>query len=141
MKFIRYKQTWRVRNARSGEDFCLERLALAKSYRVAAICAALGCSQRTLYSVFRRDIGLPPKTWLNLERMVVARRKLEGGKTIEQVSNDLGFLSVSSFRRGFVKAYQISPAQLLRTRIVFDPSRPLPRKNKSSGGNTPQRVA
>jgi AraC-like DNA-binding protein len=115
-----------VVEAFSGRSYCLEKLALAKGYRVADVCEALGCSQRYLYSVFMRDIGLPPKTWMNLERMVVARRKLEGGKTVEEVAIDLGFLSVEAFRRKFMDVYRISPGRFLRNRRVFDPSSPLP---------------
>mgnify|MGYP000214483834 CR=1 FL=1 len=69
-----------------------------------------------------RDIGLPPKTWMNHERMVVARRKLEGGKSIEDVASDLGFGSVDSFRRMFYNAHQVSPQGFLRERKVFNPS-------------------
>jgi len=102
-------------------DCCLERLVLSKSYRVFEVCATLGCSQRTFYSIFVRDIGLPPKTWMNYERMVVARRKLEGGKTIEQVARDLGFLSTDSFRRKFFRVHRVSPMRFVRERKVFDP--------------------
>ena len=125
MRFIRSRQTWQVDEAFSGESFCLEELALRESYRVSGLCEALACSERHLYAVFLRDIGLPPKTWMNLERMVVARRKLEGGKTVEQVAVDLGFMSVAAFRRRFYKVYRISPGRFLRGRRVFDPLNPL----------------
>jgi len=115
-----------VVEAFSGKIYCLEKLALSKSYRVTGVCAALGCSERYLYSVFIRDIGLPPKTWMNLERMVVARRKLEGGKTVEQVASDLGFMSVEAFRRKFHSVYRVSPGRFLRNRRVFDPNSPIP---------------
>lgn len=126
MRFIRSKQTWRVVQAFSGKSYCLEKLALSKSYRVADVCTALGCSQRYLYGVFVRDIGLPPKTWMNLERMVVARRKLEGGKSVEEVARDLGFLSVETFRRKFYNVYRVSPVRFLRNLRIFDPSKPIP---------------
>ncbi len=125
MKFIRYKQTWRVVGAYSGVECCLERLALSKSYRVSEVCAALGGSQRRMYAVFMRDIGLPPKTWMNYERMVVARRKLEGGIAIEQVAKDLGFLSEDAFRNCFFKTYRVSPQSFVRNRRIFDPSSPV----------------
>lgn len=131
MRFIRSKQTWRVVEAFSGKSYCLENLALAKSYRVVGVCTALGCSERYLYSVFVRDIGLPPKTWMNLERMVVARRKLEGGISVGQVAQDLGFLSVEAFRRKFYHVYRVSPGRFVRNRRVFDPNMPLPEKPKS----------
>lgn len=80
--------------------------------------------------MFMRDIGLPPKTWMNLERMVVARRKLEGGIRVEQVAHDLGFLSVEAFRRKFYHVYRVSPGRFLKNRRVFDPSNPLPQEGK-----------
>lgn len=124
MRFIRSNQTWLVVETFSGESHCLEHLALSKSYRVTGVCAFLGCSERYLYAVFVRDIGLPPKTWMNLERMVVARRKLEGGIPVEQVASDLGFLSVESFRRRFYTVYRVSPGRYLKSRRIFDPSNP-----------------
>ena len=128
MKFIRSKLTWIAVETFSGEVYCLERLALSKCYRVADVCAALGCSQRYLHAAFLRDIGLPPKTWMNLERMVVARRMLDGGKSIEQVASDLGFMSLEAFRKRFYKMYRLSPGRYVRSRRIFDPSKPLPRK-------------
>lgn len=124
VRFIRSKQTWRVVESFLGTDYCLEILALSKGYRVADVCTALGCSQRYLYTVFLRDIGLPPKTWMNLECMVVAKRKLEGGKSIEQVARDLGFLSVEAFGRKFHKVYRITPSRFLKSRRFFDPAKP-----------------
>ena len=123
MRIIRSNQTWRVVESFSGVNHCLERLALHKGYRVADVCAALGCSSRYLHTAFVRDIGLPPKHWMKLERMVVARRKLEGGKSPEEVARDLGFLSMHTFTRQFQKFYQTTPAQFVNARRVFDPSK------------------
>jgi AraC-like DNA-binding protein len=111
-----------VVEAFSGVECRLEELALQKCYRVSAICAVLGCSERHLYAVFLRDIGLPPKTWMNMERMVVARRKLKGGKTEAEIAADLGFLSIQSFRRGFSRVYRVSPKNFLKSCRLFDPS-------------------
>ena len=126
VRFIRSNQTWQVVETIAGEHYCLERLAYQKHYRVSGVCGALGCSHRTLYATFMRDIGLPPKTWMNLERMVVARRKLEGGEIVSKVARDLGFLSIEAFRRKFVEVYRISPGRFVRNRRVFDPMNPLP---------------
>lgn len=120
LKIIRSNQTWRVVESFSGENYCLERLALRKAYRVAEVCRALGCSSRYLYNLFVRDIGLSPKHWMNLERMVVARRKLEGGKSPEEVARDLGFMSVHTFGRQFQRFYQTTPELFLRNRKTFD---------------------
>jgi len=71
--------------------------------------------------MFMRDIGLPPKHWMSLERMVVARRKLEGGLTPHEVARDLGFLSLLTFRRQFHKFYQIYPEKFVKSGKFFDP--------------------
>jgi AraC-like DNA-binding protein len=102
---------------------CLERLSFRKGYRVADVCSALGCSSRYLHTLFVRDIGLPPKRWMNLERMVVARRKLEGGKHPEVVCKEMGFMSTNTFCRQFIKYYQITPVQFQNQRRIFDPVR------------------
>ena len=80
MKIIRSPQGWRVTDM-SSYDFHLEVLAHRGGYRVDALCEALGCSQRHLYTVFTRDIGLTPKEWLGQQRMVIARHKLAGGRS------------------------------------------------------------
>lgn len=120
LRIIRSNQTWRVVEAFNGTSHCLERLAFRKGYRVADVCAALGCSSRYLHTLFVRDIGLPPKHWMNLERMVVARRKLHGGKLPEEVARDLGFMSVHTFKRQFEKFYNTTPAMFLRSRQIFN---------------------
>lgn len=126
MRFIRYKQAWHAIETFSGESYCLEEIAYNSGYNVAGVCDALGCSERYLYAAFVRDIGLSPKTWMNLERMVVARRKLEGGKSIEETADDLGFKSLEAFGRTFYHMFRVSPLRYVKSRIIFDPSKPLP---------------
>ena len=87
---------------------------------MADVCAALGCSSRYLHTLFVRDIGLPPKHWMNLERMVVARRMLRGGKSPDEVARDLGFMSVHTFKRQFEKFYNMTPAAFQSSARVFD---------------------
>lgn len=113
-------QTWKVVGTFSGSTFCLERLAYTKGYRVSDICKAIGCGQRQLYTVFMRDIGLPPRHWLDLERMVVARRKLEGGKPISEVAFEMGYSSVIAFSRRFERVYGFAPGRFVKRRWVFE---------------------
>lgn len=105
---------------------------MCKSYRVAELCQELGCSQRYLHTMFMRDIGLPPKHWMLLERMVVARRKLEGGLTPKDVAADLGYLSIPTFRRQFQRFYQMAPEKFVKNRKIFDPHRRLLRKDRKA---------
>lgn len=102
----------------SGISYCLERLAYQKGYRVADVCAALGCSSRYLHTLFVRDVGLPPKRWMKLERMVVAKRKLEAGQSPEMVARDLGFMSIHTFSREFIDFYQLSPGRFQQERGI-----------------------
>jgi AraC-like DNA-binding protein len=121
LRIFRSNLTWTIIGNIPKTSHCLERLVFRKGYRVSEVCAALGCSNRYLHTVFNRDIGMPPKRWMNLERMVVARRKLEGGKTPEEVSNDLGFMSVHTFHRQFHRYYHTTPGRFQRERRIFDP--------------------
>ncbi len=123
---------WRIVESNSGVNYCLERLALCKSYRVAEVCNELGCCQRYFHTMFVRDVGLRPKQWMMMERMVVARRKLEGGKSPEEVANDLGFLSIQTFRRQFYRFYQMLPEHFVKNRKVFDPAKMKASKFKKS---------
>jgi methylphosphotriester-DNA--protein-cysteine methyltransferase len=92
----------------------------------------LGCSQRYLHVMFLRDIGLAPKHWMNLERMVVARRKLEGGKAPPQVATELGFVSMVTFNRQFKRSYMISAERFVKTRKLLDPTKmTVPKRNHS----------
>lgn len=86
------------------------------------MCRALGCSNRYLHTLFIRDIGLPPKAWMKQERMVVARRKLEGGKPPDEVAQDLGFMSIHTFNRQFAKFYNTTPTKFQSCRKLFDPT-------------------
>jgi AraC-like DNA-binding protein len=118
----------------TGPDQCLERLAFQTSYRVAAICQELGCSPRYVHSMFLRDVGLPPKQWLNGERMVLARRKLEGGLLPDQVARDLGFMSLHTFCKQFRKYHQVTPAKFVRALRKFPASNGLEGFERIFGG-------
>lgn len=116
MRLVRPEQSWYVLRPAGGERLCLQRLALRCGYRICELCSELEYSERYLYQVFSRDIGLPPKEWMRWERMVVASRKLVGGKSPEEVAKELGFASPNIFRREFLGAYRIPPLDFQRER-------------------------
>jgi AraC-like DNA-binding protein len=111
MRIIRPEQSWKLIVANTGERICLHRLALKSGYRLGEMCGDLGISERYFYQVFVRDIGLAPKDWMRRERMVVARRKLIGGKRPEEVAAELGFSNPNNFRREFLATYKVPPLQ------------------------------
>ena len=109
MRLVRPEQSWHILFPSRGERLCLQRLALRCGYRVCELCAELDCNRNYLREVFMRDIGLSPKEWMRWERMVVAGRKLAGGKAPEEVAADLGFSSQNNFRREFLAFYKVVP--------------------------------
>ena len=116
MRLVRPEQSWHVLLPALGQRICLQRLALRTGYRVGEVCAVLDCHRDYLHEVFLRDVGLTPKDWMRRERMVVARRKLIGGKSPDEVAEDLGFALKNNFRREFLAFYGIPPLQFQRER-------------------------
>ena len=111
MRIVRPEQNWCIVLADTGERICLQRLALRCGYRICEMSAELDVSERYMHRIFVRDIGLAPKEWMRRERMVVARRKLIGGKRPEEVAAELGFSSPNNFRREFLSVYKVPPVQ------------------------------
>jgi AraC family transcriptional regulator, transcriptional activator FtrA len=114
MRIVRPEQNWCVLLTTREGRFCLQRLALRCGYRICELCAELKCTERYLYEVFTRDVGLPPKEWMRQERMVVARRMLTGGRSPEEVAKVLGFATQNIFRREFQGFYQVPPLRFQR---------------------------
>lgn len=117
MRMVRPEYYWCVLMPSQSGRICLQRLALRCGYRIGEVCEELGCGERYLNEVFKRDIGLPPKVWMRRERMVVARRMLGGGKPTAEVAEALGFGTVNSFRREFLHFYQVLPGEYRRRRL------------------------
>ncbi|MEZ1314530.1 transcriptional regulator FtrA [Pseudomonas fluorescens] len=68
-------------------------------------------SERTFLRRFTEATGLPPKTWLQHERLARARELLEStGKTTEQVAGQCGYRSVESFRVAFRTVVGVPPS-------------------------------
>ena len=109
MKILQTGQNWCVVRPSREARLCLQRLALKCGYRVGELCSELDCGERYFYTVFTRDVGLPPKEWMRRERMVVAKSKLADGKSPHEVAAELGFSTPNNFRREFQIAYQVSP--------------------------------
>lgn len=123
MKFNRINQTWRIFRVPSHEGVALELLAYQCGYRVSDMCIALDCSQRHLYGVFMRDIGISPKEWLDLQRMVLARTLLTAGKAIRAVAVALGYSTVVAFTRRFDRVYGMPPGRFVKSLQMFTPAK------------------
>ena len=112
MRFERPGANWRVLFP-DGRDFLfLERIALDSGYRICEVCQELECSERYLYEVSKRDLGLPPKLWMRWVRMVRARHMLSDGAEPAEVAEALGFSTMGSFRREFRAVYGCFPGSM-----------------------------
>jgi len=71
-------------------------------------------SENSLARLVQQETGLTFGRWRQQLQLTVAIRSLSTGTTVQQVSGDLGYESVSAFITMFKKALGTSPAQYLR---------------------------
>jgi AraC-like DNA-binding protein len=85
------------------------------TYRVGAVCRELGVSAAYFRELFLRDVGQTPKEWMRTERMMVARRLLEGGMRSPEVAEAVGFSKSESFAREFRQLHGMPPVIFLKS--------------------------
>ncbi len=73
-------------------------------------------SQRTLLRVISRETGMSFGRWRQQLAVVLAVKWLAGGASLQQVSGDLGYESVSSFVTMFRKSLGTSPGRYMAER-------------------------
>jgi AraC family transcriptional regulator, ethanolamine operon transcriptional activator len=99
---------------------------LAEPPTIAALCEAVGASERTLYEAFRDHLGAPPKAYLKTLRLDAARRRLlEGraGTRVTDVALDWGFVHFGWFSQDYRRQFGETPSQTLqRSRRSILPS-------------------
>ena len=115
MKIVKTDLAWDIL-CLCGTRRDLHQTALQSGFRVSMMSETLGCSERHVYDVFMRDVGLPPKQWLVQVRMCEARQRLQAGEDPKQLVDKLGFSSLGTFRREFVRCYGVGPSQYLQDR-------------------------
>lgn len=71
-------------------------------------------SENSLARLVQRETGLTFGNWRQQLQLIIAIRSLAAGATVQQVSGDLGYESVSAFITMFKKALGTSPAKYLR---------------------------
>ena len=74
----------------------------------------LAMSENSLARLVQQETGLTFGRWRQQLQLITAIRSLAAGSTVQQVSGDLGYESVSAFITMFKKALGTSPAQYLR---------------------------
>ncbi|AJY45097.1 AraC family transcriptional regulator [Martelella endophytica] len=81
---------------------------------VAQWAARVAMSENSLARLVQRETGLTFGRWRQQLQLIIAIRSLSAGATVQQVSGDLGYESVSAFITMFRKALGTSPARYLR---------------------------
>lgn len=88
---------------------------LAEPFRLDAMAAALGTSERTLMRRFRLALSDTPLHYLQQMRLFTARRLLETSPlSLDQIIAKVGYTDVSTFRRLFKRELQCSPGEYRR---------------------------
>lgn len=76
--------------------------------------ARVALSENSLARLVQQETGLTFGRWRQQMQLIVALRNLAAGATVQQVSGDLGYESVSAFITMFKKALGTSPAKYCR---------------------------
>ena len=96
--------------SRSNRWARLARECLYDEQLVARHCTV---SVRQLQRYFLEDLGRSPKSWLNEQRMIAARKLLSEGQPGKMVASQLGYKQASHFCRQFKRSYRMTPSQYL----------------------------
>lgn len=92
-----------------------------KQWRLDQLARACAMSRTLFAERFRTIAGVPPLTYLNGWRMLLAQRALRDGDTrIGPLASELGYTSESAFSNAFKREIGMSPIRY-RTRVRDDP--------------------
>ncbi|WP_418382619.1 AraC family transcriptional regulator [Vibrio natriegens] len=80
----------------------------------------LGRPKETLIRIFKRHLGITPKSFLNNSRVEKAKILLKRGMSIVDVATEVGFSDQSQFHRTFVNYTASTPRQYQQITSIFD---------------------
>jgi AraC family ethanolamine operon transcriptional activator len=90
---------------------------LAEAPNIAALCAAMGASERRLHDAFRRHLDVSPKAYLKALRLNAARHDLLRGRPATRVTDvalDWGFGHFGWFSQDYRRLFGETPSQTLQ---------------------------
>ncbi|KAB0567641.1 AraC family transcriptional regulator [Brucella pituitosa] len=83
---------------------------------IAQWATRVALSENSLARLVQQETGLTFGRWRQQLQLIIALRSLAAGATVQQVSGNLGYESVSAFITMFKKALGTSPAKYLKNR-------------------------
>jgi AraC-like DNA-binding protein len=85
------------------------------NWSLASLGEKTGMSRATLIRRFQEAVGMSPMAYLTQWRLMKAHSLVKySPKTMEQISQSIGFSSSRTFSKAFVRAYGYSPSELRR---------------------------
>lgn len=84
---------------------------LYEPIRLAAVSRALGVSISVLYKAFIDVLDVPPSTYIQQQKILVAQKKLVNGESLSHISEELGFSSAYHLSRVFKQVMGVSPRE------------------------------
>ena len=83
------------------------------------LAKVVNLSQSRLFSLFKKEFGVSPISYINSYRLSVAANELtETQKTVTQIACAVGIDDPIYFNKMFKKAYQLSPTQYRKTYTI-----------------------
>lgn len=115
-------------------------LAQTCSYKVNQLAAELGLSTRQLERQFLTSLGVSPKYWMRLQRMILARQLIRTGTPLKATALELGFAKYDKFAQEMRRFYQISPLEMVgrERQNCYDPESFTLSPNQDRGRNAPE---
>ncbi len=83
----------------------------ARDWKVEGMARSAGMGTRTLERRFREATGTSPRRWIQERRLERARELLEGGASLSQTCDGVGWSDVASFARLFRERTGMTPAR------------------------------
>jgi transcriptional regulator GlxA family with amidase domain len=101
----------------------LVELAQTCGYRVNEVSVQLKISTRQLERHFSNALGVSPKYWMQLQRMIRARQLIREGNPLKAITLELGFIKYDKFAQELKRFYGISPLAMVGTerQKCYDP--------------------
>ena len=122
-EFIGQKSEKPVTTARQHyEDELLEKIltyideTLYEPITIAEICQKFSMSRSSLQILFKENMDMPPKKYINELKLEKSRQMIcENKYTISEIALMLGFNSIHYFSRAFTQKYNMAPSEYAKT--------------------------
>ena len=93
---------------------------LSEDISVEQLMAVAKVSERSLYSLFERQVGLSPRDYVRRRKLerVHARLQLTSARSVTEVALDHGFVHLGRFSEAYRKRFGELPSQTWKRRLA-----------------------